>query len=76
MPSDRMRWALIAHLGQFIRGKLVQTPIHIAEAAIPTAVAQEWIVLARDSDLEPAAPVNVQSNPRRIDAPPAQRQEP
>ena len=61
-----MRWALIAHPGQYLKGHLVQTPMLIAEAAVPTAVAQEWIVLAKDSEMEPNMDVNVQSNPRRV----------
>ena len=46
-----MRWAVIAHPDQWIRGRLVVAPKKIAEACLPAAVAQGWIVLARDSDL-------------------------
>ena len=65
-----MRWALIAHPGQFIKGHLVQTPMLIAEAAIPIAVAQEWIVLATESDVvEPVVDMTLLSNPRRVPDP-------
>ena len=59
-----MHWAVIAHPDQFIRGRLVVAPKQIAEACVPAAVAQGWIVLARDSDLTPDVPM--QRNPNRI----------
>ena len=59
-----MYWALITHPDQWIRGRLVVPPKHIAEACVPAAVAQGWIVLARDSDLIPDVPM--QRNPNRI----------
>ena len=71
-----MRWALIAHSNQFRKGYLVQAPKNIPEDAVPAALAQEWIVLARDSQvygdrvlyalMPPDVPL--QSNPRRTDA--------
>lgn len=61
-----MRWAIIAHPDQYINGRLVQTPRLVPEDALPVAVAQEWIVLARDSQVEPVhTDANLQSNPRR-----------
>lgn len=68
-----MRWALVSHPNQYIRGRLVQTPRNISEAAVPIAVAQGWVVLARDTGiydnrtLKVLQPVDVpaQSNPRR-----------
>ena len=60
-----MHWAIIAHPEQFIRGRLVNSPKAIAEACVPAAVAQGWIVLARDSALR-RADVPMQRNPNRL----------
>ena len=38
----------------------------IAEACLPAAVAQGWIVLARDSDVVTAPITPTQRNPNRI----------
>lgn len=61
-----MRWAIIAHQGQWIKGRLIVPPKVIAEACVPAAVAQGWIVLARDSEV-PVTPMalHLHSNPRR-----------
>lgn len=63
-----MRWAVVAHPDQFIKGRLVQTPRAIPEDSLPIAIGQGWIVLASDTDLVPAVNVepNLQSNPSRI----------
>lgn len=61
-----MGWAIIAHPGQYLLGQLVQTPMLVSEDALPTARAQEWIVLAQDSDVEPVnIDANLQRNPNR-----------
>ena len=68
-----MRWALLSHPGQYIRGRLVQAPRNIPEASIPIARSQGWIVIAQDTGiygnrvLKALQPVDVpaQSNPRR-----------
>lgn len=68
-----MRWTVIAHPDQYIKGCLVQTPKCISEEAVPAAVAQGWMVLARDTGiyddrmLKALAPIDVplHSNPRR-----------
>ena len=60
-----MHWALIAHPEQFIRGRLVVPPKAIAEACVPAAVAQGWIVLARDSTLM-RADLPMQRSPNRL----------
>ena len=61
-----MRYAILSHPEQWITDRLALSPICLAEACVPAAVAQGWIVLARDS----ACPVKhmdlpAQSNPRR-----------
>ena len=61
-----MFWAVIAHPEQFIQGRLVVAPKAIAEACLPAAVAQGWIVLARDSDVVTAPITPTQRNPNRI----------
>ena len=63
-----MRWALVAHPDQFIRGRLVQTPKHIPEDAAAVAQSQDWIVIGTDTEVleQPLVDVPVQSNPRRV----------
>lgn len=63
-----MRWALVAHPAQFIRGKLVQTPRHIPEDSVPVARAQGWIVIGTDTEVleQPLVDVPAQSNPHRL----------
>lgn len=61
-----MFWVLIAHPDQYLEGRLLQTPDLIPETAVPIAVAQGWIVVARDRDLAPVnIDVNLHSNPHR-----------
>lgn len=66
-----MRWALVAHPDQFIRGRLVQTPKPIPEDAAAVAQSQGWIVLITDTDCfdTPLTVDNAQSNPRRVAEP-------
>lgn len=67
-----MQWAIAFHPDQIARGpngrwRLLQPPIQIAEACLPAARGQGWIVLGTDSDVCAAASVdvNLHSNPRR-----------
>lgn len=65
-----MRWAVVYHPQQIIKGRLVQSPRTIAEDSVPIAMGQGWIVLGTDSECVPEPPpVNVQMNPRRIISP-------
>ena len=61
-----MRWAVLVHPTQWITGRLVVVPTLMAEACVPAAVAQGWVVLARDSEV-PVTPMalHLHSNPRR-----------
>lgn len=72
-----MRWAVVfhpEHIRRLPNGlcRLLQTPMAIAETAVPTALAQGWILIGDvESDvLNEPIPVrsdeNIQSNPRRI----------
>lgn len=63
-----MRWALISHPDQFIRGRLVQVPKAIPEDSAPVAVSQGWIVIGTDTEVleQPLRDVPVQSNPRTV----------
>lgn len=63
-----MRWALVAHPGQFIRGRLVQAPKTIPEDSAQVAVSQGWIVIGTDTEVfeQPLVDVPVQSNPRKV----------
>ena len=63
-----MRWAIITHPQQWIKGRLVVSPQVIVENCVPAAMAQGWIVLARDSEF-PVKHMNMNmlSNPRRYD---------
>lgn len=60
-------FALVFHPEQErAEGRLLQTPMAILERCVPTAEAQDWIVLARDSDVvAPGVNLNLQSNPVR-----------
>ncbi len=51
-----MFWAVIYHPQQIVNGRLVLPPRQIAEACLPVAIVQGWIVLARDSDMVSSAP--------------------
>ena len=54
MRSD-LRWALVSHPNQVdVDGELMQSPMHIQESSIPTALSQGWFVIAQDSDMQPA----------------------
>lgn len=60
-----MRWAIISHPEQWVNGQLLQIPKPIAEDCLPVAIAQGWIVLARDSEF-PVKPMDMNLlNPRR-----------
>lgn len=66
-----MRWALAFHPDHIKhlpngRNRLMVAPMDIPEDRIPGARRQGWIVLGADSDIYPAADMNLHSNPRRV----------
>lgn len=63
-----MRWALVFHPAQFIRGRLVQVPKPIPENSVPIAVSQGWRVIGTDTEIleQPLVDVPSQSNPQRL----------
>ena len=63
-----MNWAIIAHPKQFIRGRLVVAPETCVETCLPTALAQGWIVVARDSEMVSSDPP-AQTNPPHLPLP-------
>ena len=69
MPDDNIRSVLMFHPEQLTKtGDLLRGiyPLSIPEDRVAMARAQQWIVLAMDSDiLGPALLVPSQSNPRR-----------
>ena len=74
-----MRWALICHPAQVTKeGPMPVAAMVIAEDCLPTAMAQGWKLLGRDTGvyddriLQAFAPVDVplHSNPRRCADPP------
>lgn len=69
-----MGWAIASHPDHVQplangRLRLMVPPLLIPEDRLAAAMGQGWIVLGRDSDVEPPSDVNVQSNPRRLDEP-------
>lgn len=72
-----MGWAIASHPDHVQplangRLRLMVPPLLIPEDRLAAAMGQGWIVLGRDSDIEPPPiDVNLQSNPvRYVDRPP------
>lgn len=63
-----MRWALVAHPQECVRGRWMQALKPIPEDSVPVARSQGWIVIGTDTEIleQPLVDVPIQSNPRRV----------